>query len=293
MAQSDRIPAQLLVVDLDNTLWDWFRAWYHSFAALLDGLSRATGLPKPDLERAIRPIHQARGTSEYSWLIDELEVLRPYARDRTLREAFDDALYAQNKARLEHTELYPGVLDTLRSIGATGTPIVAYTESLEYWTHWRIRHLHLDGVIARLYSSPDHDAPAGLVPEEMRRYRPDAYGLQKTEHHHVPSGVLKPNPVVLETIVSEYGVEPSSVVYVGDGLDKDVPMAQDVGVLDVWAKYGRVQHMEEYEQLRRVSHWPDTMIAQERSEQDKRTPSFILDDGLPQLLDIFEFRPLP
>ncbi|WP_308491284.1 HAD family hydrolase [Microbacterium terrisoli] len=290
---ADRIPAELLVVDLDNTLWDWFRAWYHSFSALLQGLSDATGLPEAELERAIRPIHQSRGTSEYSWLIEELEVLRPYAHGHSLREAFDEALHAQNKARLMHTELYPGVLDTLRAIDATGTPIVAYTESLEYWTHWRIRYLDLDGVIDRLYSSPDHDAPAGVVPEEMRRYKPDAYGLHHTEHHHVPAGVLKPDPIVLQTVVSQYRIDPSKVVYVGDSLDKDVPMAQDVGVLDVWAKYGRVQHMEEYEQLRRVSHWPDAMIAQERSERDKRTPSFILENGLPQLLDIFDFRPRP
>jgi phosphoglycolate phosphatase len=287
---SDRIPANLLVVDLDNTLWDWFRAWYQSFSALLDGLADGTGLSRAELEEAIRPIHQARGTSEYSWLVDELEVLRQYSGKLEPRDAFDDALHAQNRARLAHTALYPGVAETLRSVATTGTPIVAYTESLEYWTHWRLKHLGLDGVIDRLYSSPDHDAPAGLVPSSMRKYGADAYVLEHTEHRHVPPGVLKPNPVVLQTIVSEYGVDPSKVVYVGDGLDKDVPMAQQVGVVDVWAEYGRVQHMEEYEQLRRVSHWPDDMIAKERSEKDKPNPSHTLKNGLPELLELFEFQ---
>lgn len=67
-------------------------------------------------------------------------------------------------------------------------------------------------------------------------------------------------------------------------------MAQQVGVIDVWAEYGRVQHMEEYEQLRRVSHWPDDMIAKERSEEDKPNPSHTLKNGLPELLDLFDFQ---
>ena len=31
-------PRRLLVTDLDNTLWDWFEAWYQSFSALVDAL---------------------------------------------------------------------------------------------------------------------------------------------------------------------------------------------------------------------------------------------------------------
>ena len=45
---------------------------------------------------------------------------------------------------------------------------------------------------------------------------------------------------------------------------KDVAMAQDAHVLDVFAEYGGVQHREEYELLRLVSHWTDADVQRER-----------------------------
>src|SRR4051812_26769829 len=54
---ADRPVAHLLVTDLDNTLWDWFDIWYESFSRLLDGVSRASGVPVPELEREIRTVH--------------------------------------------------------------------------------------------------------------------------------------------------------------------------------------------------------------------------------------------
>ena len=41
-----RQPPQLLITDLDNTLWDWFAAWYESFSALLDGLVALSGVER-------------------------------------------------------------------------------------------------------------------------------------------------------------------------------------------------------------------------------------------------------
>lgn len=53
-------------------------------------------------------------------------------------------------------------------------------------------------------------------------------------------------------------------MYVGDSLMKDVAMAKDAGVLDIHAAYGEAQRRPEYELLRRVSHWPDSTVAQEQ-----------------------------
>lgn len=45
---------------------------------------------------------------------------------------------------------------------------------------------------------------------------------------------------------------------------KDVAMAQKVGVVDVHAAYGVVQHRPEYDLLRRVSHWTADDVECER-----------------------------
>ncbi len=75
--------------------------------------------------------------------------------------------------------------------------------------------------------------------------------------------MLKPNPEVLLDIIREIGRVPSECVYLGDSKMKDVAMAQDAGVTDVLAGYGAVQHQEEYNLLREVSHWPDVDVKRE------------------------------
>ncbi len=49
-------PRRLLITDLDNTLWDWFEAWYESFSALLDGLAT-------QIDAAIRAEQQTLGVT--------------------------------------------------------------------------------------------------------------------------------------------------------------------------------------------------------------------------------------
>jgi phosphoglycolate phosphatase-like HAD superfamily hydrolase len=65
-AAGRRPPVSMLITDLDNTLWDWFEAWFRSFSAMLDRLSSKTGISKEQLENEIREVHQRHGTSGVS-----------------------------------------------------------------------------------------------------------------------------------------------------------------------------------------------------------------------------------
>lgn len=286
--------ANLLVVDLDDTLWRWFDAWFESFRALLDSLMEMTGLSEDELTAAIRPIHQERGTSEYSWLIDELSLLEKYVpHGRALREYFDPALHAQNKARKAATALYPGVLDTLQAIRGHGTKVVAYTESLEFWTRWRIQQTGLDGILDELYSSPDHDAPVGVNVKERRTLAEDNYRLNLTTHLHVPPGIIKPDSEILTQIIDDHRVSAHRTVYVGDSLIKDVAMAQSVGAIDIWAKYGVQNGDPRYALLQKVSHWPEVTVKKEITTKagDQVTPRFTLERSFAELTDIIAFEP--
>lgn len=282
---------ELLVLDLDNTVWDWFHAWSASFSALISELLRMTGLPRDVLESEIRSVHQRRGTSEYSWLVGEVPSLQPFVTSGDAFKFFDQAIHMQNSARKRETTLYPQVRETLDYVRARRVPIVAYTESLEFWTEWRIKRVDLDGAIDRLYSSPDHDLPTGKTVEEMRTLDPDSYGLKLTELRNVPRGVSKPDPVILRQIISEYGAIPEKTAYVGDSLMKDVAMAQAVGAIDVHAEYGESFHEEGYDQLQRVSHWHDADIEKEQSDEPGGlpVPSVVLRKGFEELLDLLDF----
>lgn len=280
---------QLLVTDLDNTLWDWFAAWHASFAAMLQRLVEISGVPADILEPQVRKVHQARGTSEYSYLLNEIPALLEASPDVQPLHKYDDAMHRLHSERKRVTRLYPGVLATLNVLRASGVTIVAYTESVAFWTEWRIKHTGLDGVIDALYSAPDHDLPAGITFEDVRQKPASEYGLRQTKHLHVSRGEVKPNAAVLRSILQDSGRAPEEAVYVGDSVMKDIAMAQSANVLDVHAKYGEVQERAEYELLRRVSHWPDDDVAREKALRGTRevVPTIVLDRGFDQLLPIF------
>lgn len=292
MAMNAQPTAHLLVTDLDNTLWDWFAAWYASFSPMVDRLVQDSGLPRQQLLSEIREVHQARGTSEYSFLLEELSSLQHLREPGlSIAERFNDAIHVQNKERRQHTALYPTVMETLQTLQRRGVAVVAYTESNAFWTEWRVRHTGLDGVLTALYSSPDHDFPDGLTPDDVRRKSPDDYGLKVTTHEHTAPGLLKPNSDVLHQIIGAYGMVPEEVVYIGDSLTKDVLMAQAAGVHDVHAAYGVSDHREGYDLLRQVSHWTPQAVEKEREASGGGVvvPSHAV-SSFAGLLDLFNFQ---
>lgn len=289
MAQRDRT---LLITDLDNTLWDWFRAWYESFSAMLARVSELSGIGQTTLEGEIRSIHQLRRTAEYSNLLDEIPSLLMAASPILPSKKYDEALHVLHSRRRAATALYPGVLSTLEELKGAGVRVVGYTESVAYWTEWRIRHTGLDGVIDVLYSAPDHDLPAGMTVEDLRtgHKSPDEYGLRRTVHRHTPRGAVKPNVEVLRSILADQECPPHRAVYCGDSLMKDVAMAQEVGVADVYAKYGAPQHLAEYELLRRVTHWSDEDVERERRiarDAGLVVPSRVCVESFTEILEAF------
>ncbi|MFJ1583525.1 HAD family hydrolase [Streptomyces sp. NPDC088197] len=281
----------LLVTDLDNTLWDWFGAWHASFSAMLTRLSELSEVPEEVLVDEIREVHQRRGTTEYSLLLNELPSLLNKKTRTPPLEYYDDAIHIQNRQRILHTSLYPGVMGTLHGLKEKGVRIVAYTESVAYWSEWRIKATGLDGVIEVLYSAPDHDFPTGVSTETLRTKPASDYGLNKTTHNHVPAGIIKPNTQVLSSILASYASDPHKSLYVGDSLMKDVSMAQKIGVHDAYASYGTSIDKIGYDLLRRVSHWSNADIERERRLTNGLSviPSHTLDQ-FSDIMNIFEFE---
>jgi len=276
---------------LDNTLFDWVYIWHQSFKAMLDRLVAESGLGVNVLESDFRTVHQRYGTSEYAFAIEELPSLRARYPEEDLAKRFEGAIADYRSARKAALQLYPDVLETLNGLQARGCLLVGYTESMAYYTNYRMRRLGLDLLLDYLYSPPDHDLPPNAALEQLRWYPPEHYRLRRTIHRHTPKGHTKPDPTVLMGILVEVGVGPEDAVYIGDSLMKDVAMAKAASVRDVWAKYGGAQHRPEYELLRRVSHWPDVAVNQEkRLTQTEVKPTFQLDTSFGQLLDLFTFE---
>ena len=279
-----------VITDLDNTLWDWVEIWYRPFNAMLDRLIERSGVPRERLEQEIRRIHQKYGTSEYAFLIEELPCLQEKHPGAELTAVYGDAIEAYRAERNLTLRLYSGVENTLLHLHQTGCLLVGYTESTAYYTRYRLRKTGVDAMLDFLYSPEDHELPSS--PEDIRLYPKEKYELSCTEHRHTPHGELKPNPHILEKILHDIGSSPQETLYVGDSKMKDIAMAQSVGALDAWAKYGMAQHTDAYALLRRVSHWTDQAVEAEKMLliRDEVTPSITL-ESFSDIRNVADFEP--
>ncbi|MBX9721753.1 MAG: HAD hydrolase-like protein [Candidatus Obscuribacterales bacterium] len=284
-------------MDLDNTIFDWFAVWYASFRPIYDDVIKISGKPASEVEASIRKVHQQHRTSEYTFLLEELDLLDAQRAGGSIRDMFHEAIEKSRAGRDQTLKLYPSVFPSLWDLKQKGTKIVAYTESMGFYSAYRLKRFGLDGVIDVLFSPKDHDVPAGVSVEKLRRHPDEYYQLQVTQVRHTPPGELKPNPRVLLDILKTIGATADRCAYIGDSLFKDVAMARDVGVLDVHAQYGESQRKPEYKLLQNVSHWTQEDVDREASITSKGhnfTPSVVLKDSFAEIFmhcDFVAFKP--
>lgn len=282
----------VIITDLDNTLWDWVEIWHRPFKALLDRLVQDSGVPQDQLLSDFKQVHTKHGTSEYAFSLEELPSLLKKHTAAKIPTVYSGAIEAYRDARREVLTLYPNVRETLERIKDHGAIIVGYTESLAFYTRYRLLKFDLDRTLDFLYSPADHDLPRGLTPDAIRKYSSDHYQLRRSVHRHTPPGKHKPSPEVLLQILRDIGASADECIYVGDKLVKDVAMAQAAGVKDVYAAYGDAHSREDYELLRKVTHWTGEAVRKEKETTPEQVnPSYVLHKSIAELHDHFEFVP--
>ena len=296
--KKDRV--SVVITDLDNTLFDWVHIWYSSFSAMLDKIIKIAEITDDDkkqkLIREIKTIFEKYGTTEYSFLMEEiptLQVIHPNFSPEDMKNHYDDAIHAFSKERKRTLKLYDGVLHGLMELRASGCLIVAYTESMAFYTRYRMIKLGLDEVVDILYSPKDHDLPRNLTPEQIRMHSPEKYKLRVTEHRELQRESLKPNARILLDIINGVDADIDETIYIGDSKMKDIVMAQRAGVTAVHAEYGVAHNRpKEYGLLKDVTHWPDYQVEMEQiiyhtSDQ----PDYTLKQQFDEILGYFDFVP--
>jgi FMN phosphatase YigB (HAD superfamily) len=273
-----------IILDFDNTLYDWVEQWYAAFRPMFDEIQRISNLPADLLKSEIRKIHQRHHTSEYSFLIEELEILRDGSVENTVQK-YRSAIAKSRSAREQHLRLYPNVIETLQALKSSGKILVVFTESQAFYTVMRFKKFRLEGVIDFLFTSDDHDNPDDQYLEKVRAHPPEYYEIRKTRHRSIGRGRLKPDPQILSQIIREVGATTDTTTYVGDSLYKDVAMAKEAGVFGVWAKYGEARGQPGYDFLREVSHWTPEDVEKDRLLKEKDViADVVLKEGISELV---------
>ena len=279
----------VLITDLDNTLYDWVHLWVQCFSAMFSKIVEISGIDPAVLKSEIRAVHQKYGTSEYAFLIEELPSLQKKFPSEKLLDRFQPAIDAFREQRRLNLKLYPTVAEALLRIKGSGTKVVGYTESMAFYSNYRVRRLGLDGVFDYIFSPEDHDVPADFSVEDVRQYPASHYQFKYTKHEHTPPGALKPNVAVLSDIIKKINATTDQCVYVGDSLMKDVAMAHELGVSNAWAEYGTAQHTPGYELLREVTHWSDEDVEREKRIMERPKPPALALRNFGEILHHFQF----
>jgi phosphoglycolate phosphatase-like HAD superfamily hydrolase len=280
---------KLLITDVDNTLFDWQKLWYECFSSMSCTAIKISGIDPEIFYSECKKLHQEHGTSEYSFVLTQLPSFKKMYGEK-VEEVMMPAIEKFRKSREENLQLYPGVDFTMNDLKNAGVVIAAFTESKEFYTNYRFRKLGLDKVIDYLYSPRDHALPDDT--KLNRKYSPETYKLELTKHRFTPDNEYKPNPHILLSIIDELGFKVEDTIYVGDNLLKDVLMAQQAKVLDVHAAYGAAQHrVEEYDLLKKVTHWTPEMVDREQTaiKPGTITPSHTLNKCFSEITEIMGF----
>jgi hypothetical protein len=231
-------------------------------------------------------VHQKHGTSEYSFLIEELPSLEPFLNGKPTIEVFKEPIESYRQQRRKHLKLYPTAAETLLKIKGRGACIIGYTESMAFYSNYRMRRLGLDGVLDYLFCPEDHLLPGGLSPDDVRRYPAQHYELKYTKQKYTPKGSKKPDTEVLDAIIDDLKLSKAACVYVGDNLLlasmsviiylKTSPWHSIVELTMRGQSTEQAHKRPEYKLLQEVTHWTPEEVQKEQKikERDHVNPTY-------------------
>jgi FMN phosphatase YigB (HAD superfamily) len=279
----------LLITDLDDTIWNWFDMWYISFSNYIRNIHDTTKIPMDELKVSFKKLHQKYHSTEFSFAYKELNVIK--RKDYKLFESETkdkiSIIHQYNHDKKYSLKLYASVHDTLVYLKSRGTKIVGFTETNSFFTKTRIKLLGLDGLIDIVYCPKD----IGLPRSVKRFYDKNRWDLLSTKLIEYPIDIKKPNPEILLRIISESNINPNNVLYIGDKLERDILMANSIGITSCYAKYGDSTNDKRYNLLRDVTHWTSVEVNNEivSHTKTKAVPTYTL-DNYGEILKFFDFE---
>jgi len=283
---------QLLVCDLDNTLYDWVSYFVPSFYAMADVATQITGCDREKLLDDFRQVHQKHGDSEHPFALLETQVVKDRYRGwsvQSILKELDPAFHAFNSARKANLKLHPYVRQTLDLITAADIKIVAHTESKLYGVVDRLNRLDLFHYFSRVYCrerSKSVHPNAQSASDWLARIPADK--IVELSHNQT-----KPDPTVLLEICTREGAEREAVAYIGDSIARDILMAKRANVPSIWAKYGAQHDPELYKKLVRISHWTTEEVAREislKEEAKNIKPDFVAETSFIEVLAALDLK---
>ena len=281
----------LVVFDLDNTLYNWYAAFLPAFYSMVDLAAALLNCDKELLLRQLKAVHVRHHDVEHPYALFETEIVQARVKASDAEQVWrllDPAFHAFNKRRKAELRLFPDVRKTLDELKHRGIRLVAFTDSKYFAAVGRIARLELSDVFERLYCREKSLSELPASPFEGYHPQP-IYNISATKVSELRADETKPDPRVLKDIVLREQADVASTAYIGDSLAKDVSMAHMAGCFAIWAKYGVFNDQNMYSKLVAISHWSEEDIIRERAlAQSAATvaPDFICQNSIKEILSV-------
>jgi phosphoglycolate phosphatase len=288
------VKLRAVVTDLDNTLYPWVDYIVPSLEAMVASLVATTGLPRIRIVQSLKAVYTRYESNEYPFAIQESDLFQPYERDPDsfLELVVEPARRAFRDARERYLHPYPGVPATLEEIRRRGLALVALSDAPRNAAELRLKWLRLDGHFDALYTLPGYPLPAHVDPR-IRQKEAAGHYRARTRVIELPRDAEKPNPAGLRRVLRDLGLRGEEVIYVGDNVVKDMPVAKACGALGVWAEYGTYVSAEYRERLAVISaksvtrrHVSDDVSGLDRRSLPARWPTAI--SSFVQVLELLD-----
>jgi len=250
-------PYRVLIADADNTLYSWVDYIVPCLEAMVSTLANLSGFEREDIVESIKKVFEARQTNEYAFVLQEADVFAPLRRDIVwFQKTFiHPTRYVFNRVRLQHLRLYPGVRKSFRHLIDLGVRIYVLSDAPAFSAEQRLKHLGLARYVSGLYALESYPIPDSRLLDRalVNRLRSGYYRSRIGKMVELPLEMEKPNPAGLRFLLEAEGIDPAEAVLVGDNPKKDIVVARQAGVFDVWARYGTEISPEIREKLKQYS----------------------------------------
>ncbi len=250
---------QLVVTDLDNTLYSWIDFIVPAVEAMVDSVCRSTGFPRIQVVQSLKAVYARHESNEYPFALQESSIYQAFPDFGSFDKlVIQPARTAFSDARRKYLKPYRGVLETLEALKARGTPVVGLTDAPRNPAEYRTKRMGFDQYFTALYTLPSFKFPVSADGETL--VAPDIVHKDERGDYRASCPVFeltreqeKPSTDGLKQICQQLKVEPRNVLIVGDSLKKDIALAKQVGALDCWAEYGTYVSHEYRERLDIIS----------------------------------------
>lgn len=232
---------KVLVTDLDGTTFPMFDYLVPALRENISFISKEMRIPPSEVASALG------GQRVHPWILEASPLARkfpgtPLEFQQQIVRPFWDIM---SRNRSEHLRAFPEVAETLTRARADGVEIVALTNAPTPLALQRLNASNLTGMVDRLYSVHPVEPPVSQVvhPSALQFGRnmvqsETANARAVPQIHELPRTASKPDVGGMDAIMSEFGVRPRQMLFVGDSLWKDGLVAEARGIPFLWAKYG-------------------------------------------------------